>query len=587
MDRDAAAPPLPVEARPSAESWLAVLVDQTPDAAIGLTLDGRILAWNRGAERLTGRRAAEALGRRLAALWPARGEDAWASLQATLAAGEAVELPDLTWLRSDGGTVRISLNLSPVRGRDDRVTAVSALARDISAAKAAEEALRRSEERYRIVSDSVHGLIARINREGRYTFLNAVGGQWYGLSQEQVIGRHIREIIGVDRYESVAEHFRRALELGEHVAFENRIDRPGAPRRDMLVTLVPDRDAAGAIQGCYSLAMDITERKRAETALRESETKLRLAVEATALGLWDFDIRTGALTWSEHLKALYGLPPDAPITFELFISLLHPEDRENVLRGYEAALDPASDGLFSFEHRVQAADGVERWLSAAGQVVFGAGGRPIRAIGTARDVTERKADERRQRLLMAELDHRVKNILATVQSIATRTLGSDAEAQALHGRIAALADAHSILSAEEWRGAELTGLLDAVLTAHRTGRSRVSLEGPPVVLQPKLAQSFALALHELTTNAAKYGSLSVETGRVRLRWEVLPNPQRLRLVWRESEGPPVTAPARRGFGSLLIERSLAYEFQARVDLQYRPEGLRCEFELPLSPAEKD
>ena len=583
MDRDAAAPPFPAEAGPQAESWFAALVGQLPDAVVGCALDGRVVTWNHGAERLSGYDASKMLGRRLVMLWP-DGEEALRRSQTALTAREIVELPDEVWLRADGRPVGVSVSLAPVLGRDGRLAAVSVVARDTSADKAAKDALRRSEERYRIVSDSVHGLIARIGRDGRYTFLNTVGAQWYGLSQEQVIGRRVPEIIGVDRYQTVAEHFRRALELGEQVTFENRIDRPGAALRDMLVTLVPDLDAHGEIQGCYSLAMDITERKRAETALRESETKLRLAVEATALGLWDYDIRTGALTWSAHLKALYGLPTGTQVNFDIFVSLLHPEDRETVLRAFEAALTAPGDGRFAVEHRIQAADGVERWLSAAGQVVFDASGRAVRAIGTARDVTDRKADERRQRLLMAELDHRVKNVLATVQSITARTLGSDGGARALMGRIAALADAHSILSAEEWRGAELTGLLESVLTAHRTGRSRVSLEGPAVMLEPKLAQSLALALHELTTNAAKYGSLSVETGRVRLRWDVLPDPRRLHLVWRESEGPPVAPPDRQGFGSLLIERSLAYEFQARVEVQYRPDGLRCEMELPLSPS---
>jgi PAS domain S-box-containing protein len=587
MARDVAKPPFPTDAPLAAESWLAALVEQSPDAIAGLSKDGRIFAWNRAAERLTGHQAATMLGRSLATLWPGDGEQAWAPLRAALAAGRSVERPEAVWLRSDGRPLRLSLSLWSVRGPDGKIAAVSALARDVSARSAAEEALKLSEERYRIVSDSVQGLIARIDRDHRYTFLNAEGGQWYGLAPDEVVGRHMREIIGVDRYEAIVEHFRRVLELGEQVAFENRIDRPGAPHRDMLVTLVPDRDAAGAIQGCYSLAMDITKRKRAETALRESEAKLRLAVEATALGLWDFDIRSGALVWSGHLKQLFGLAADAPIDFDRYVSLLHPDDRDMVLRDYEAALDPSGDGRFGFEHRIQAADGAERWLLAAGQVVFDADGRPVRAIGTARDVTERKADDRRQRLLMAELDHRVKNVLATVQSIATRTLNADAAAQALLGRIAALAHAHSILSAEEWRGAELAGLLEAVLTAHRTGRSRVSLEGPSVMLPPKLAQSLALMLHELTTNAAKYGALSVETGRVRLRWEVSPRPQRLRLVWRESEGPPVGPPARRGFGSMLIEQSLAYEFLSKVDVQYRPEGLRCEIDLPLTPSETD
>lgn len=568
-------------ALPSAESWLAALVEQSPDAILSRTLDGFITSWSRGAERMFGWTAAEMLGRHVTALMPIDCRHLWSGTRAALERGEAVEFADTVWLARDRRLVPVWISLSPIRDGAGAVVGVSTIARDISAYKQAEAALRESEARLRLVTDSVHGLIARIDRDRRYLFINAVGLAWYGLAEDQVIGRTIREIIGDERYDAVDDYFRRVIEGGETVSFENRIARPGARPRDMLVTVVPDRDPDGMVQGCYSLAVDITERKRAETALRDSETKLRVVVDATALGLWDYDIRTGALQWSDRLKALYGLAPDAGIDFDRFVALLHPDDRALVLGGFQAALDPAGGGRFGFEHRVCAADGAVRWLQAAGQVVFDAAGAPLRALGSSREVTARRQAEERQRLLMAELDHRVKNILATVQSIALRTLGPGPGGEALMGRIAALAQAHAILSAEEWRGAELGGLLEAMLSAHRAAPGRVELQGPRVVLAPKLAQSVSLALHELVTNAAKYGALSTRAGRLSVRWERLSEPARLRLLWRESGGPPVAPPARRGFGSTLIERSLAYEFEARIDLQYPPEGVVCEIELPL------
>jgi len=480
--------------------------------------------------------------------------------------------------------VPVWISLSPMRDAEGAVVGVSTIARDISPYKRAEAALRESEARLRLVMDSVQGLIARIDRDRRYLFVNAVGLAWYGVGEDQVVGRTIREIVGEERWAAIEDHFRRVIDGGETVTFENRIERPGAQPRDMFVTVVPDRDPDGMVQGCYSLAVDITERKRTETALRESETRLRVVVDATGLGLWEYDIGTGALSWSDRLKALYGLAPHDEVDFDRFVALLHPDDRALVLSGFEAALDPRSGGRFGFEHRVCAADGAVRWLQAAGQVVFASDGAPLRAVGSTREVTERRHAQERQRLLMAELDHRVKNVLATVQSIALRTLGPGPSGEALMGRIAALAQAHAILSAEEWRGAELTGLLEAVLSAHSTAPGRVTLEGPKVVLPPKLAQSVALALHELVTNAAKYGALSTGAGRISARWERLDGPGRLRLLWRESGGPPVSPPGRRGFGSTLIERSLAYEFEARVDVQYRPDGVVCEIELPLADA---
>jgi PAS domain S-box-containing protein len=567
---------------PTAEAWLAALVEQSPDAILSRTLDGFITSWNPGAERMFGWTAAEMLGRHVTALMPVDCRHLWSGTRAALERGESLEFPDAVWLARDRRLVPVWISLSPIRDGRGAVVGVSTIARDISAYKGVEAALRESEARLRLVADSVQGLIARIDRDRRYRFVNAVGLSWYGLAADQVIGRTIPEVIGEERWAAVEEQFRRVLDRGETVSFENRISRPGAQPRDMLVTAVPERDPEGMVCGCYSLAVDITERKRAETALRDSELTLRLAVDAAELGLWDYDVRTGALHWSARLKELYGLPPQAEVDFDRFVGLLHPDDRASVLAGYQAALDPRGDGRFGFEHRICAADGAVRWLQAAGQVVFDAAGAPVRALGSSRDVTARRQSEERQRLLMAELDHRVKNALATVQSIALRTLGPGPSGEALMGRIAALAHAHAILSAEEWRGAELRGLVEAVVSAHSTAPGRVSLKGPDVVLPPKLAQSVALALHELVTNAAKYGALSTRGGRLSLEWDRLDEPARLRLLWRESGGPPVAPPVRRGFGSTLIERSLAYEFEARVEMRFEREGVVCDMELPLA-----
>lgn len=222
------------------------------------------------------------------------------------------------------------------------------------------------------------------------------------------------------------------------------------------------------------------------------------------------------------------------------------------------------------------------WLSAK---------RPLRdrdrligVVSVSIEITERKRFELQLRLMIDELNHRVKNMLATVQSIAAQTLGGDHGArEALDRRLFALASTHDVLTRERWEGAELADVLDAVLAPHGgAAGGRFATGGPPLRLGPNAAVSLSMSLHELATNAVKYGALSQPGGHVAVRWQRLDGPPRLRLVWQEEGGPPVESPARRGFGSRLIERGLAYELGATVSLDFRREGLCCTIEMPLA-----
>ena len=203
--------------------------------------------------------------------------------------------------------------------------------------------------------------------------------------------------------------------------------------------------------------------------------------------------------------------------------------------------------------------------------------------GLVRDITERKRAEEHQRLLMAELDHRVRNTLAAVQSMARQTLGEGERVEAFLGRLAAFAQAHTLLAQGRWRGAGLKALVGAALEAHG---GRVHPDGPDVLLRPKATQALGMVLHELATNAAKYGAWSVPEGRVAVRWRVRAgDPRRLVLEWAEEGGPAVRPPRCQGFGTRLVEWSLAHELEGTAALEFRPEGLRCAIELPLTAAD--
>lgn len=240
----------------------------------------------------------------------------------------------------------------------------------------------------------------------------------------------------------------------------------------------------------------------------------------------------------------------------------------------------------AYEYRVRRPDGVIRWLEGAARLLYGAEGKVARVVGTNIDITQRKTAETHQRLLLNELNHRVKNTLAIVQAMARQSLRGDGLPQeaweAFEGRLAALSAAHNVLTERSWESATIAQMVAVATAPYEDGGTRFSADGPSVNLEPKTAVALGLALHELATNASKYGALSTTAGRVAVRWTR--SGKHLRLTWTETGGPPVTPPERFGFGGRLLRRGLAEELQGAVQLNFRPEGLVCTMEATLNEA---
>jgi len=248
---------------------------------------------------------------------------------------------------------------------------------------------------------------------------------------------------------------------------------------------------------------------------------------------------------------------------------------------------------FDMTFPIRGADGTYRPFLTRGTPMRDEAGRIVRWFGTNTDVSRQLQDQERLRLMVNELNHRVKNTLATVQSIIALSLrGVDVPGpvrETLTNRVLALSKAHDVLTDEQWSGADLREIVQQAAEPYQTeGEARVRLDGPPVRLPPRTAIAIALALHELSTNAVKYGALSTAGGRVDLSWKVQPDldgSAKLRLDWRESGGPPVQPPKRAGFGTRLIERGLSTDLQGRVAIEYRPDGVVCAIEAAL-PSEQ-
>ncbi|WEX75443.1 PAS domain S-box protein [Sinorhizobium numidicum] len=371
---------------------------------------------------------------------------------------------------------------------------------------------------------------------------------------------------------------------GEEVQnFEEEIRFDDGTSLYLFGNATPLRDSAGEVVGAVAASVDITERKQTEEALQESERRLQLALSAGRMGAWEWNLTTGEVIWSSGLEALHGLEPGAfGGTLADFKRDIHPDDLVAVEHDIASVMETREN--YHTVYRIRRADGTVRWMEAFGQFSPHGGG-PEKLAGVCMDITERKQAEAQRNLLVAELSHRVKNTLATVTSIARQSFSTNPDVHDAHrsfdARIRALAQTHTRLAEASWSGVSLETILFDELAPYRDeNRDNVAFAGPPTMLPPRHALTLGLAAHELATNAAKHGALTVRTGRVSVRWTIDPRDNRLRICWSETGGPSVLEPKHNGFGRLLLERVVASDLGGEVRLEFAPRGLICTIDVP-------
>jgi len=314
--------------------------------------------------------------------------------------------------------------------------------------------------------------------------------------------------------------------------------------------------------------------------LRQSERMRSLALAAGQMGSWEWNVARGSIVWDQGQCEIFGVDPSTFVpTLESIQPLINPEDFELLDRSFRKITKTTN--TFQTEFRVLRPNGDVRWCTGTAAASFDEMRRPIWLSGVTSDITERKRAEERQILLAEEVDHRARNVVAVVQSIMrlTRADSIDDYIGALDGRIGALSNAHRLLAGSRWEGADLTRLVEEEFAPYRaSGNERVKSRGPNVLLPPATAQTIALALHELATNAAKYGALSVDPGYVELTWQT--EPGKLELVWTESGGPQIGPPDRRGYGSRAIVAGIERQLGGLVNFDWQASGLRCTLCVP-------
>ena len=550
-------------------------------APVGLCLldrDLRFVRINEALADINGRPVSEHLGRSAWEIVPAMRSAAEPALAQVLATGRPainVEIAGET-PREPGVERRWLEQFYPIAARDGTVTHIGVICEEVTERRRIEAALRESEGRLRAVFAGIDEgfclcemIVDGGGRAVDYRFLevNPLFEAMTGL--HNAVGRTALELLPdlerhwVDTYARVG--------LGrESLRFENGSATMGR-WFDVFATPVEPH-------GRFAIVFkDTTTAKAATEALAESEARFRNVADTAPAMLWitGVDLKTTFLSrgWYDYT----GQAPDEALGFG-WLPMIHPDDRAETRRRYVEAAGRREP--FNLDYRLRRADGQYRWVIDAGRPRVDASGTFAGFVGSVIDVHERKEAEERQALLMREVDHRAKNALAVVQSVIRLTRADNPQdfVAIIEGRIGAIAHAHTLLAESSWTSASLRRLLERELAAY--GLERIELSGEDVVLHPEAAQPFALALHELATNAAKYGALSQPAGRLQLSWRQDEAARGLRLTWREAGGPAVQPPTRLSFGSTLIGLAVRDQVGGTVEKTWHPQGLVCELLIP-------
>jgi PAS domain S-box-containing protein len=383
-----------------------------------------------------------------------------------------------------------------------------------------------------------------------------------------------------------------ALRLG-YILREVRIRRNDGEYRwhEVRASPIPD---AGDAEGWLFCATDIDLRKRYEAEraqyieeLQVSEERLKLATSSAGIGIFDSDLRSNSIVWSGKLAEIAGISNDEmPTTREAAYNFVHVDDRAHVR---ETIVEAERTGLddYCYTFRGVRPDGTIRQMVGYGRLIRDAQGVAVRSIGTLMDVTDQHASREQERLLLAELTHRVKNTVATIQSISSQTIQTAETLEDFHstflGRLHSISATHTLLIDKGWLGATFEEVLGTELRLIRdVDASRWAMTGPDLPLNPSAAVNIGLVLHELVSNAIRFGSFSNATGRVDVAWTIKPSgdePDALHVFWRESGGPAVEPMKQKGFGTRLLT-----SFTRQLQGAYRPvfaeDGLTTEIVIP-------
>jgi PAS domain S-box-containing protein len=451
----------------------------------------------------------------------------------------------------------------------------------------AETARRESDERLRATYESATVGLAEVDRDGRYVRVNDALCEILGRSREEVLDTTLVDITHEEDREREAEHYRRQArgELPSY-AIEKRAVRPDGTVVWLDVFSSSVCDEHGAYRYGVRVMQDVTERKRMEDEIRASERRMRELLEALPAAIYTIDAEGRLTFYNRAAVDLAGREPELGVDQWCVSWRLRRADGTPLPHDECPMATALKEGraVRGQEAIAERPDGSQVPFIPFPTPLRDEAGRVVGAINMLVDITSRKQAEAQQRALIDELNHRVKNTLTTVQSLAVHSAkhASSIEefSSAFQSRLLALAKAHDLLTKRNWAGASLGSLVQDLVAPYAEGERHARVDGLPIELRPHAALSLTMVLNELATNAAKYGALSTPDGTLRVAWET--TGEQVYLDWIEQGGPKVTAPTKRGFGTTLMERCIERDLDGRIDCHFEEKGLHCRLTIPMS-----
>jgi PAS domain S-box-containing protein len=536
-------------------------------------LDGVIEFWNAGAKRLYGFAPDEAVGRSSHSLLQTKFPIEFIEFLSQLRS-ERYWSGELRHVCKDGHEVIVDSRMQLLG--DDTVLEVN---RDVTAAKTLITRQATLAAKFESVFNQSGIFAGILDLEGYMREVNNLAVDWCGYTREQVLDRPFWETPWWRGSDEEKARIRFATQLaasGSVFREELRYWVADGSERIVDFAMHPIRDQSGAVLFLHPTGIDITERKQFERTLRESEQQLRWfasIVESSDDVIISKNLDGVIMSWNKGAEHVFGYTAEEAIGQP--ITIVIPEDRHDEERQILTRIR-RGERIDHFETVRRRKHGSLIAVSLTVSPVKDAEGKIVGASKIARDITAEKRSQEQIATLAREAEHRSKNLLATVQAIVhlSQSETSDGLKHAIEGRIQALANVHSLFVKSRWIGAELSTVVRQELAPYiQKNEARVQIEGPQVLLEPNIAQAIAVTLHELATNAVKYGALSATEGQIEVQWSHTDG--WVMLIWTETGGPPVKTPTRQGFGGKVI-KGMIEQLKGRTRFDWRPEGLVCE-----------
>ena len=563
------------------------LEDFFENGAVGLHIvsgDGIILRANRAELELLGYAPEEYIGQPIAKFHA--DAPVIDDILQRLSCGNSLDRYPARLVAKDG-SIRHVLITSNSRFDHDEFVNTRCFTVDVSDLREAEEARRESDERLAATYEAATVGIAETDQEGRYVRVNDAFCKLLGCSREEATSLHLTDITHPDDRAAENDQYARQVQ-GEIDCYtmEKRAIRGDGQIVDMHISSSSVRDDNGQFRFGVRVLQDVTERRRMQDEIRQSEQRLRELLEALPAAVYTTDAEGRVTFFNQAAVDLAGREPEIGsdqwcVTWKLYwpdgTPLPHSEcpmavaiKEGRAIRGVEAVAERP--------------DGTRVPFIPFPTPLRNAEGKLVGAVNMLVDITDRKAAEARQKVLIDELNHRVKNTLATVQSLAWQTAKHARDltefGSMFESRIVALARAHDLLTRRNWMSVPLHSLVEDIVAPY-AGNGRLRLDGQDVDLDARAALSMTMVLNELTTNAVKYGALSSSAGSVAVSWEAAED-RVLDIRWVENGGPTVTTPSRRGFGTRLIQRCIERDLAGKLDLRFESAGVQCALQVPNS-----